>query len=139
MGADFAWPDATLEVVRWLTDELYETPVRWAVPTSRPGEFVVVRRAGSGSPMQWADRAALDVECWSGGPDSSPKPAHELAAEVRRALLAAPGGVNPIADVTITGVAFLPDAVSRCPRVVIGAEVLIRATDELVSDGPTSA
>lgn len=132
MIPDVTWPDATTEVATYLID-VQALPVRWAVPTERPAEFLVVRRAGSGQPTMWTDRAAMDIECWSGQPNGNPKPAHLLAAEIRQLLLEMPSADNPVADVTITGMAFLPDAVSRCPRVVIGAEVLLRPADALSS------
>ena len=132
MIPDVQWPDATTEVATYLIDT-QALPVRWAVPTDRPAAFLVVRRAGSGQPMMWADRAAMDVECWSGQPNGNPKPAHNLAAAVRQLLIEMPSADNPIADVTITGLAYAPDPVSRCPRVVIGVEVLLRPADTLSS------
>jgi len=132
MMLDAEWPDATEVVARYLIAE-GDVPVRWAVPNPRPSSFLVVRRAGSGAPMQWADRASMDVECWSGEPNGNPKPAHLLAAATRRLLLAMPAADNPVADVTITGVAFMADPVSQVPRVVIGAEVLLRPSDPTTS------
>jgi hypothetical protein len=125
---DAVWPDATSVVTGYLIGA-QTVPVRWTVPATRPAEFIVVRRAGSGTPMTWADRAAMDVECWSGDPDGNPKPAHELAATIRRLLCNMPAGDNPVGDVTITGISYLPDPVSRCPRVVIGAQVLLRPSN----------
>jgi hypothetical protein len=129
---DVTWPDATTEVAAYLIQS-QSVPVRWAVPTTRPVEFLVVRRSGSGAPSTWGDRAAMDVECWSGEPNGNPKPAHLLAATIRQLLIEMPAADNPISHTTVTGVAFLPDAVSRCPRVILGVEVLLRPTDALSS------
>jgi len=129
---DGEWPDATDVVARYLI-AAQDVPVRWAVPNPRPSQFVVVRRVGSGAPLQWADRASLDVECWSGEPNGNPKPAHLLAASIRRTLLAMPDADNPVASVSILGVAYSPDTVALVPRVVLGVEVLLRPSDPLTS------
>lgn len=122
---DAEWPDATEVVTKYLNDVL-AVPVRWAPPTPRPNEFVVVRRTGDGDAPRWAERAMLDVECWSGKPDSNPKPAHTLASAVKRALLAMPTGDNPVGDAYLTGRAFMADPTSQVPRVILGVAVLIR-------------
>lgn len=121
------FPAATGIVARWLTGAL-DVPVRWSVPTDRPDTFIVVRRSGIGPPSVWADFAQMDVEVWSGPPHASPKPAEDLAQQVRAHLEAMPEGSNPVSKVTITGMAFQPDPISRCPRMVIGCQVLIRAS-----------
>jgi hypothetical protein len=120
------WFEATAVVTSWLT-AVQDLPVRWAVPDPRPNAFIVVRRSGSGEPSSWQDVAQMDIECWSGGPHSNPKPASDLAAAVRGLLDAMPDGDNPVREVTVTGVALSPDPVSRCPRVVIGCQVQLRA------------
>lgn len=125
MMFDAEWPDATEVVTRHLADAL-DVPVRWAPPAPRPAEFVVVRRTGDGAAPRWAERAILDVECWSGQPNGNPKPAHTLASAVKRALLALPTGNNPVGDAYLTGRAFMPDPTSNVPRVILGVAVLIR-------------
>ena len=120
------WPDATTAVTSWLTSQ-QDLPVRWAVPDPRPDRFIVVRRAGMGEPSTWADRAQMDVHVWSGPPHSSPKRANQLAAQIRALLEQLPDGDNRVSEVVITGWADQPDPVSRCPRVVIGCQVLLRA------------
>lgn len=122
---DAEWPDATTEVTAWLTADL-SIPVRWTVPNPRPDQFVVVRRTGDADSPTWAERASLAVDCWSGEPNSNPKPAHLLASAVKRSLLAMPAGNNPIGDVTVTGRAYAPDPASLVPRVTLGVAVLIR-------------
>ena len=125
---DAEWPDATEQVTRWLLTALAPIPVRWTVPSPRPDTFVVVRRTGDAASPRWAERATLDIECWSGQPNSNPKPAHQLASQVKRALLAMPTGDNPVTDVALTGRAFLPDPTSQTPRVTLGVMVLLRPT-----------
>jgi hypothetical protein len=122
---DAEWPDPVAETAAYLTAAL-DVPVRWAVPNPRPTAFVVVRLAGDAGGPRWAERAALDVECWHGAPHGNPKPAHTLSSRVKRALLAAPAADNRIGDAWLTGRAFMPDPDSACPRVVLGAVVLLR-------------
>jgi len=122
---DVDWPDATVEVARWLTAG-QPLPVHWTVPNPRPNVFLLVRRAGSGPPLSWADWASMDIECWSGEPHSNPKPAHVLAAGVKRLLRRMPLGPNPVADLRIDRQVFFPDPTTSVPRVVLGAGVLVR-------------
>lgn len=122
---DAEWPDATQVVTEYLTDAV-PTPVRWSVPNPRPNEFVVVRRTGNAGAPRWTERAVLDVECWSGQANGSPKPAHRLAGQVARALFQLPSGDNPVTDVSLTGRAYFPDPTSQTPRVTLGVAVLLR-------------
>lgn len=125
IGYDVEWPDATSIVTAYLTDAL-DVPVRWAVPKPRPDAFVTVLRTGDGEAPRWAERAYLDVQCWSGQPNGNPKPAHTLASAVKRALLAMPSADNPVGDAYLTGRAYMPDPDSGVPRVVLGVAVLLR-------------
>lgn len=119
-------PDATVVLTRALTDVL-PVPVRWTVPHPRPDRFVVVRRAGSGRESAWAEYAAMDVEVWAGEPDGNPRDVHLLTADVESVLRRiADRHDNLLRHVTITGKTYLPDPISRSPRMVIGATAALR-------------
>lgn len=119
------FPEATEEVAAYLLARL-SVPVRWQVPNPRPESFVLVQRGG-GDVDQWQERADFDVQCWAGTANANPRAAHTLANQVKAALLVAPNAVNPIRRVRVGGLAFLPDAQSQVPRVLMAATVWLAA------------
>lgn len=119
------WPDATATLIDVLAADASINPVP-AVPNPRPDEFVVVRRfGGARDPDATLDRARMSVQCWSGKPGSSQKPAWDLANEVRDLIEAAAGTV-PISRWDEETVGMLPDEESGCPRVIITGSLWLR-------------
>lgn len=124
MRRELDWPDATTILAEHLVAAGYT--VRWAVPSPRPDEFLVVRRVGSGAPSTYLDEARMDVECWSGGPSDDPKPAHELAASVRADILALPASDAPVTKTRISNVVAFNDPQSNSPRVLIACSMWLK-------------
>ena len=118
------WLDATQVVIDGISDEWAGT-VLPAVPTDRPDEFVVVQRVG-GSNDGVLDSAAIDIECWSGEPNSSQVPAWMLAGTIREIVRMLPATTSGVCDVDEDSASFLPDELSDTPRVLLSFTVLLK-------------
>lgn len=118
------WLDATQVVIDGISAE-WTGAVVPAVPTDRPDEFVVVQRVG-GSNDGVLDSAAIDIECWSGEPNSSQVPAWTLANTIREIVRMLPDTTAGVCDVEEDTASFLPDELSDTPRVLLTFTVLLK-------------
>jgi hypothetical protein len=115
------WADATLILIGRLQAAFPNVPVLPVVPTPRPDRMLVVRRVG-GSHDGVLDQARMDIEVWSGTPDSGLAPVWELVGLVRETVrtLAGSGGISRVDE---RGVALAVDGQTGCPRVLLGVVI----------------
>lgn len=111
-------PDIVGSVVAYL-DAALTPPVSSKVPTTRPAEFVTVRRTGGPMATRVSDQPQLTVECWA----ADDIRAYDLANEVRALLRAMADGTKRATNTVVykyqefSGPAYLPDPNSEQDRV----------------------
>ncbi|MGW6920847.1 hypothetical protein ACWGA9_06120 [Streptomyces sp. NPDC054950] len=122
------FPDAVLVMTEYLRSVLPGLRIESKVPTTRPAEFVRLKRLGGVSRIRILDRPRMDVECWSDTEGN----AADLMLRVRPFVLAMAGkrGDTTVYRVTeVSGPMWLPDSESGQPKYAFAVEFSTRGTE----------
>ena len=121
------WPVPTDLIAAHLIAQT-DIAVRWAVPSPRPDELIVVRAVGTADRSEWSEIVVMDFEVWHGRAGDSPRPAAALVQQLREWLIQAPAEVDEVVDVSCGSAQFFPDPESNAPRFLLTADVRIKPT-----------